>query len=406
MKGLALFLLAFLLLYGGLHAYVFYKVQVALRLPTLAGVCLVLALGLLYLAPLLVRAAEKGGFETLARLLSQVGYGWMGILFLFCAAAVCIDLYRFLISVAGMALKQPVAGLLPSPRLALWLPLILAVTAAIYGYGEAMRVRTEHLILKTEKLPEGINRLRIVQISDLHVGLIVRERLLDAMAAAVRAEEPDILISTGDLVDGQLDHILPAVERLRSLPARHGKFAITGNHEFYAGLDDAEAFTRGSGFRMLRDEAILAAGAIRLVGIDDLPGHGFARPSDVTERSLLQASDPGRFTLLLKHKPLVERDSAGLFDLQLSGHTHGGQLFPFSLITGLFFPFHAGLYQVPGGGMLYVSRGTGTWGPPLRLGAPPEITVIDLVRSAPPTSPTIPDETAGIRTGAGRHLGP
>jgi len=384
-KGLALFLLAFLLLYGGLHAYAFCKIQAAFRPPTAAGVCLILVLGLLFLAPLLVRAAERNGLETAARLLSQVGYGWMGVLFLFCAAAVSIDLYRLLVSIAGTAFKQPVAGLLPSPRLALWLPLVLAVAASVYGYGEALHVRTERLVLRTAKLPAGMNRLRIVQISDVHVGLIGRERLLDAMAAAVRAAEPDLLISTGDLVDGQIDHILPAGELLRSLPARYGKFAITGNHEFYAGLDDALAFTRGSGFRMLRDEDVLAAGAIRIVGIDDLPGHGFARPSEVTERSLLQAPDSGRFTLLLKHKPLIERDSAGLFDLQLSGHTHGGQLFPFSLITGLFFPYHAGRYDVPGGGILYVSRGTGTWGPPIRLGAPPEITVIDLVRSAPPS---------------------
>ncbi len=383
MKGLALFLLAFLILYGGLHAYAFLKFRAAFPLPPPLQAGLLMLLGFLFLAPLLIRYSERAGFEALARGLSHAGYGWMGFLFLFCAAALCVDLYRVLISTGGMVFRQPVAPLLPSPRLAFLVPLIVAAIATAYGYGEALNLRTERLVIRTAKLPAGVDRLRIVQISDIHVGLIVREDRLDRVVAAVRAAGPDILVSTGDLVDSQLDHIRTAMERLRALPARHGKYAITGNHEFYAGLDDALAFTQGAGFTMLRDEGVLAAGAVQIVGMDDVPGHGFASPPVSPEQTLLRGLAPDHFTLLLKHKPVVEQGSLGRFDLQLSGHTHRGQLFPFSLITRLFFPYHAGAYDLPGGGLLYVSRGTGTWGPPVRLGAPPEVTVIDLVRAAP-----------------------
>jgi len=145
MKGLALFLLAFLILYGGLHAYAFLKVRAAFPIPPPLHVGLVLLLGLLFLAPLLIRYSERAGFETLARGLSHVGYGWMGFLFLFCAAALCVDLYRVLISAGGVAFKQTFAPLLPSPRLAFLIPLIVAAVATAYGYGEALSIRTERL---------------------------------------------------------------------------------------------------------------------------------------------------------------------------------------------------------------------------------------------------------------------
>jgi len=135
------------------------------------------------------------------------------------------------------------------------------------------------------------------------------------------------------------------------------------------------------GFTVLRGETYDIAGIITVVGIDDPTGKYFGLYRGVSEKTLLSHNSNKKFVLLLKHMPVVSKEAVGLFDLQLSGHTHGGQIFPFSLITRLFFPYHAGLIPLSHGSQLYVSRGSGTWGPPIRFLSPPEVTLIKLVHA-------------------------
>jgi uncharacterized protein len=188
----------------------------------------------------------------------------------------------------------------------------------------------------------------------------------------------------GDLVDGQADHLSAAAEMLRSVSAKYGKFAVTGNHEFYAGLPYSLSITKKAGFSMLRGEGVEIPGVIAIFGVDDPAGKSFGLANVVSEKDLLSSSPRKVFTLLLKHRPVVDKNAAGLFDLQLSGHIHGGQIFPFRYVTELFSPYGTGFFTLPGGGHLYVSRGSGTWGPPIRFLAPPEVTIIDLVHITPP----------------------
>ena len=130
---------------------------------------------------------------------------------------------------------------------------------------------------------------------------------------------------------------------------------------------------------MLRGEALTLAGLISIAGVDDPAGGRFGLSKNVAEKTLLAKLPRETFTLLLKHRPTIDGESLGLFDLQLSGHTHRGQIFPFGLITRLVFPYHSGYYQLAKDSRLYASRGAGTWGPPIRFLAPPEVTVIDLI---------------------------
>ena len=374
-----LFLLTFFLIYGGFHFYFFLKVRAAFA-PGAAGQAILVALLIIGLmTPFIVRASERYGFEALARLLSWAGYLWMALLLLFFSASVLFEFYRFLAHLAGLAFRTDVGAFLPSARMLFLVPAAAALGMVLYGVFEARCIQSESLAIHSAKIPKEAGRIRIVQISDVHVGVLVRGDYLADILRKVREAAPDLVVSTGDLVDGQGNDLSDAAAQLREIRPRYGKFAVTGNHEFYAGIDEAMEFTENAGFTALRGGVATVAGAIDLVGVDD-PGInrlGFqGRPSD---REILSRAGGGRFTILLKHQPLVEKDALGAFDLQLSGHTHKGQIFPFSLITRLVFPFHAGNYRLTGGALLHVSRGTGTWGPPVRFLAPPEITIIDLI---------------------------
>jgi predicted MPP superfamily phosphohydrolase len=376
---MSLFLLSFFLIYGGTHLYFFLKVKGAVNLGTTTGICLALFLLLMTMAPVLVRVLEREGTEAAARLMAYTGYVWMGFLFLFFSASLALDLYCGLLHIARLVTHRDLAAFSISPRAGMAITLAWGIGAAVYGYFEAREIRTEHLVIATPKIPRTAGKLTIVQITDVHLGLIVREERLSMILDRVREAAPDILVSTGDLVDGQINGLTGLAELLREIKPRYGKFAVTGNHEFYAGLGEALRFKERAGFRVLRDEGVTVAGLIRIAGVDDPVVERGGRPRAVTEKALLTNLRADKFILLLKHRPAVNRDSLGLFDLQLSGHVHKGQLFPFNLVTYLFYPVRCGYNLYPQNSALYVGRGAGTWGPPIRFLAPPEVTVIELV---------------------------
>jgi uncharacterized protein len=376
------FLLIYLTIYSLAHAYAFHKIKKAFPLGRRGHIGIILFMAIMVAAPLLVRLAEQRGFEVGARVLSYASYTWMGLLFLFVVLTGVVDIIRWMILKAEtMALARP-ARVWISPRPLLTIQIVLVL--AIYGYGlfEAADIRLEQVEISSPKIPANPGRIRIVQISDVHLGLIVREWRLKRILAKIEEAHPDILVSTGDLVDGQLNHLTEEATLLAALKPALGKFAITGNHEFYAGLQNALDFTRQSGFTMLRQQGI-STGGINFVGVDDhalnAQGKGAMQSR---ERDILLAQPTNSFTVLLKHRPDIAPESLGHFDLQLSGHTHKGQIFPFNLLTWLAYPQQAGHLTKLVSGFLYVCRGTGTWGPPIRLLAPPEITIIDLIHAA------------------------
>jgi predicted MPP superfamily phosphohydrolase len=376
---MGLFLLTFFTIYGGAHLYVFLKARAAFQFGLKAGIPLGLFMLAMVLAPIIVRVTERQGFELFARFMSHLGYVWLGVLFLFFSASLAMDLYRLTLYLGGLGLGQSLSALMPSHRASFFIPIAFSLLAAGYGYFEARDIRMERVTIRTPRLPAEIGTLRVAQISDLHLGLIVRQRRLRAVVDMLRAEKPDMLVSTGDLVDGQINSLPGLAELLRELEPRYGKYAVTGNHEFYAGLKEALEFTGRAGFRVLRGEGLTVEGLINIAGMDDPTRSRFEGSEATAERQVLSSLPREKFTLLLKHRPRVEEGSLGLFDLQLSGHTHKGQLFPFRLLTRIFYRHVSGLYGLSDGSALYVSGGTGTWGPPVRFLSPPEITVVELV---------------------------
>lgn len=373
------FLLAILFIYGLLHFYIYYKIKTALALGTVAIILLICFMAIMVFSPLAVRISERYGFESLARLLSYIAYTWMGLAFLFFSCSLLVDIYRLLVYTGGLAFKVSPSSLLPSPQLAFVIPALVSVAIAFYGYVEALSIRTERVVIESSKIPEQIGRITIAQISDVHLSLIVRHGRLKRILSEVALAKPDIVVSTGDLVDGQIDNLKGLAELLRGVNTPYGKFAVTGNHEFYAGLDQALHFTEDAGFKVLRGEALNIGGILNIAGIDDPTGKRFGLSRGISERSLISKLPHEQFTILLKHQPVVDDSAGGFFDLQLSGHTHGGQIFPFNFLVGLFFPADFGLTRLEHGSYLYVSRGSGTWGPPIRFLSPPEVTIIELV---------------------------
>jgi predicted MPP superfamily phosphohydrolase len=186
---------------------------------------------------------------------------------------------------------------------------------------------------------------------------------------------------TGDLVDAQINHLPGLAGMLRDVTAKYGKYAIMGNHEYYAGPETSRAFIRECGLTLLRDD-VAATGPITIVGVDDRTAVQLHVGHPSSEKELLSGLPRDKFILFLKHQPRIDPNTIGLFDLQLSGHTHKGQIFPFTLLTRMAFPLNAGDYDLGKGSLLHVSRGTGTWGPPIRFLARPEVTIIELVRKA------------------------
>jgi hypothetical protein len=329
--------------------------------------------------PVLARGCSNAGLELPAKALAYVGYTWMGCLFLFVCASFLMDGYRVLVSFTALIFKLDLSWMKMTARTSFLVPLLASLSIATYGYWEALNIRTERITIESPKISKEIGRLRIVQISDVHLGLVVARDRLERIVVRVRAAAPDILVSTGDLVDGQADNLSAAADMLRSIPVKYGKYAVTGNHEFYAGLPYSLSMTKKAGFSMLRGEGVEIPGVIAIFGVDDPAGRALGLSTVVSEKSLLSSSSAKLFTLLLKHRPEVDKKAAGLFDLQLSGHIHGGQIFPFRYVTDLVYPYGTGFFNLSNYGHLYVNRGSGTWGPPIRFLAPPEVTIIDLL---------------------------
>ncbi|MBU2538545.1 MAG: metallophosphoesterase [Proteobacteria bacterium] len=372
------FLLLYLSVYPLVHYYAFRKLRTAFQPGRKTNICIILFMAVMIAAPIMVRVAERAGIETGARFWAYASFSWMGLLFLFLTISGTVDLLGFAIQAAKKIRKRKFAKAEISPRRLFTAQAILVLAIFAYGLFEATNTRLEHIEIANPKVSERLGRIRIAQISDVHLGLIIREGRLKKILARIQEAQPDILVSTGDLVDGQLNHLTEEVALLAAFNPPLGKLAITGNHEFYAGLQDALDFTEGSGFTVLRHRGVMVGG-INFVGVDDPAAGSFGKEQAESEREVLFAQPRKNFTVLLKHRPEIDPDSLGLFDLQLSGHTHKGQIFPFNLLTWIFYPQRSGQLTKLDSGFLYLSRGTGTWGPPIRFLAPPEVTIIDLV---------------------------
>jgi predicted MPP superfamily phosphohydrolase len=260
---------------------------------------------------------------------------------------------------------------------------LLAAALTMLGLWNARRVpRVKRVDVPIADLPAALHGFCIVQVTDLHVGPTIRRRHVEAVVARVNALEADLIAVTGDLVDGSVRELAEHTRPLGGLTARHGTYFVTGNHEYYSGVHAWTAELRRLGLRVLLNEHVsLRHDGARIVvaGVTDYGAGRFVACHASDPHRALAGAPEDAVRVLLAHQPrsALEAQHAGV-DLQLSGHTHGGQFVPWNFFVRFYQPFNAGLHRL-GRLWVYVSRGTGYWGPPKRLGAPSEITRLRLV---------------------------
>lgn len=267
---------------------------------------------------------------------------------------------------------------------------IIGLAALTTGYGvyEARRkADIEKITIALPKLPSGFEGLRIAQITDIHAGLTVKRGFIERIAEQVADLHPDVIAFTGDLVDGSVPWLRNDVAPLGDLIAPHGKFFVTGNHEYYSGAEPWIEEAGRLGFTVLLNEhRVIEKNGERLIigGITDY-GAGQFIPRQASDPLKAFSEAPAHLLrILLAHQPKsIFAAARAACDLQLSGHTHGGQFFPWNYLATIDQPFIKGLHQFRGV-QIYVSRGTGYWGPPVRTNNPPEITLISLTRNGDP----------------------
>jgi predicted MPP superfamily phosphohydrolase len=356
-----------LLVYGSMHLYAFGKVWMAFPHSFGLGLALTVAGLALTFSPLLVWYMERQNWHGATVAAAWVTYTWMGFLFLFFCIGLVFDLGHAFAALLNFEWPLTDAA-------AFRTVLLLSLAAAGYGSIEARQIRVEQLNITTPRLASG--RVTIAQISDLHLGMMTGAGVLGRVMDKLHELRPDIVVATGDIVDGEGDDLDALAARFRTYKPPLGAYAVIGNHEYYAGLENSLRFLHSAGFTVLRGEPAYAGGIV-LEGADDPERHAPGHRAEPAIRTAPDKSHINDFTVLLKHQPIIDDNIR--FDLQLSGHIHGGQIFPFVYLTRMVYRVNTGLTRLADGRLLYVSRGAGTWGPPIRLFAPPEITLISIV---------------------------
>ncbi|MFI6955970.1 metallophosphoesterase [Nocardia sp. NPDC050408] len=253
---------------------------------------------------------------------------------------------------------------------------LAAVSTVGYGTHSVLTgPRVKQLTVPLAHLPRTAHGYRIAVVSDIHLGPILGRGFAERVVETINDTQPDLIAVVGDLVDGSVEHLRSAVEPLARLQARHGAYFVTGNHEYFSGAEQWIEHVQELGLRLLANSRTELP-YFDLAGVNDIQGERIGQGPDFT--AALGDRDLARTAVLLAHQPVQIHDAVEFgVDLQLSGHTHGGQLWPGNYLAGLASPTVAGLDRY-GDTQLYVSRGAGAWGPPVRVGAPSDITVIEL----------------------------
>jgi predicted MPP superfamily phosphohydrolase len=382
-----LFVSIMLSVVGGWHYYLWTRLVRDPAWPEPYARIAAIALLVLAILPPFVMIASRLLPRDVTKVLTASVFTWFGLAFLLGVTLFAADLGRLLLR-AWHALQGNAPPDDPERRqvVARGIAQAAGLTVATLG-GASVRsaladVEVPEVEVRLARLPRELSGLTIVQLSDVHIGPTIGRNFLDRVVEKSNAQRPDAVVITGDLVDGSVANLQKHVEPLARLKARHGVFFVTGNHEYYSGVDEWLAELERLGIRVLRNERVSIgdkAKSIDLAGVDDQHAHGFGPGHGADYDKPFRDRDPERELIVLAHQPSqIAPLASARPGLQLSGHTHGGQIWPFGALVRLNQPYVAGLHRHNDATQIYVSRGTGYWGPPMRLFCPAEITKLVL----------------------------
>jgi predicted MPP superfamily phosphohydrolase len=380
------FIAVFSAVTGGIHLYLWARLVRAPQLPPGATRALTIAIALgavlLPVALVLGRSVPR----ALGVVLSWAAFTWLGFVILAFFSTLAAELLRVGVTLVDAARGAPADPARRTLLARLFAAGIASLTAGAGAAGLASAlgaVAVRRVRIGLPRWPEALRGYKIAQLTDVHVGPTIGGEWLAGIVDKTNALEPDLVVITGDLVDGTVEDLREHVAPLARLSARHGVYFVTGNHEYYSGVEEWLEELARLGVRTLRNERVAIgddAGGFDLAGVDDWSAsrHGRGHGADLDRA--LEGRDDSREVVLLAHQPKQAPAAAKKgVGLQLSGHTHGGQIFPWGLFVRIDQPFVAGLDRLDDL-LVYTSCGTGYWGPPMRLGAPAEIALLEIDR--------------------------
>ena len=389
-----MFFIVFITLLGIMHGYVGWKIFSGLNLNSSFAIIGIILLAILTLLPVLPILFRYNGYESsLLDKLSLIGYTSLGFFTLSFVAFLSKDLlfkvWGFISSFFSADVKQQIT-LDVDKREFLEKSLSIGILSLIgpttaYGFYSARKGPTiinQDIYLKN--LPDSFENFTIAQISDLHVGPTIKKPYVEKVVNQISTINPDLIAITGDMVDGSIDYLRRDLEPLSQVVAKYGTYFVTGNHEYYSGAERWLDETDRMGFtNLVNDNKLITIKdqSIALAGVNDYRAHQIIPSHRSNPQAALKGINSEKVKILLAHQPssIFQANEAG-FDLQISGHTHGGQFWPFTYPTKKANPYLSGLHN-HNGTQIYVNSGTGYWGPPLRLGVTAEITLFKLKKS-------------------------
>ena len=312
---------------------------------------------------------------------------WMGVLFYLLLFSVAVHMVELILKRVELWDRLETDYGFDIPRTGMFVAIVLAVVvSAVALHGASRAPKVARLDVPVSRLPARLDGFKIVQLADLHLGANVGREKLERIVEITNLLEPDLVVITGDLIESEGLYMPTLLRPLMQIKSRYGVFAVMGNHEYYTfeGADKVVEIISKFGVKFLQNEVVRIAGGISLFGITDPDARivgGKSLSTDELVERVVAKGNKSDVKLLLAHRPSGFRKAAELgVDLMLASHTHGGQLWPIGFLMKLFYPYTHGHYRLADS-HLYVSCGAGTWGPPMRLGAPPEIAFITLKKA-------------------------
>lgn len=368
-----------LIIYFLINTYIINRGQAALKNSDILRTVFLTVFIFLTIAYPLGRLLQSFIQNFIVDFLLFAGAFYMGMMVYLFFIVLLIDFLRLINSFAPIFPAFINNNPIRAAQVTFWCVFILVTGTTIIGHINAMFPQIRNLEISINKSANQLKELTIVAMSDIHLGTIVRNSTLENLVEKVNSLQPDLILLPGDIVDEDVSSVMEQnmAASLRKLQAPYGVYAVTGNHEYFGGIQKSVDYIQEGNVKVLQDTAVKIADAFYLIGRKDLTGKSFNDPRKPLNE-IMNTTDKNLPLILMDHQPfhLEEAEQNGI-DLQLSGHTHHGQLFPFNLITNKVYEKSWG-YLRKGETQYYVSCGVGTWGPPIRIGNRPEILKIKL----------------------------